>query len=160
MDLKRSLSLVFFSNNYYMKLLQIHDFHINLIRQSIFVNIAAPFFHYRSKKTSSFYILTLIFNMCHWVQNSYRKNLIMFYDIFVHRWGQGITKRCCFKRWDRRTHTHTQSFDLVYAKSFIRQYRLSKTLNVRTLLLSLVSITYGIKTVINMALLLVFPIVT
>lgn len=57
-------------------------------------------------------------------------------------------------------HTHTQSFDLVYAKSFIRQYRLSKTLNVRTLLLSLVSITYGIKTVINMALLLVFPIVT
>lgn len=58
------------------------------------------------------------------------------------------------------THTHTQSFDLVYAKSFIRQYRLSKTLNVRTLLLSLVSITYGIKTVINMALLLVFPIVT
>lgn len=61
---------------------------------------------------------------------------------------------------DVHTHTHTHSFDLVYAKSFIRQYRLSKTLNVRTLLLSLVSITYGIKTVINMALLLVFPIVT
>lgn len=58
------------------------------------------------------------------------------------------------------TDVHTQSFHLVYAHSFIRQYRLSKTLNVRTLLLSLVSITYGIKTVINMALLLVFPIVT
>lgn len=58
------------------------------------------------------------------------------------------------------TDVHTQSFHLVYAQSFIRQYRLSKTLNVRTLLLSLVSITYGIKPVINMALLLVFPIVT
>lgn len=134
---------------------------ISILAGSLYLLILLHlFFIIVKKKTSSFYILTLIFNMCHWVQNSYRKNLIMFYDIFVHRWGPGITKRCCFKRWDRRTHTHAQSFDLVYAKSFIRQYRLSKTLNVRTLLLSLVSITYGIKTVINLALLLVFPIVT
>lgn len=72
---------------------------------------------------------------------------------------QGL-RRDAVSNGETDVHTHTHSFDLVYAKSFIRQYRLSKTLNVRTLLLSLVSITYGIKTVINMALLLVFPIVT
>lgn len=72
---------------------------------------------------------------------------------------QGV-RRDAVSNGETDVHTHAQSFDLVYAKSFIRQYRLSKTLNVRTLLLSLVSITYGIKTVINLALLLVFPIVT
>lgn len=158
MDLKRSLSLVFLSNNTIWNSYKYTTFISILAGRPYLLILLHLFFIIVVKKNSSFYILTLIFNMCHWVQNSYRKNLIMFYDIFVHRWGPGITKRCCFKRWDRRT--HTQSFDLVYAKSFIRRYRLSKTLNVRTLLLSLVSITYGIKTVINMALLLAFLIVT